>query len=303
MYAFSSDVMSVDQLVAQGIGLLKNGDAAQARLYLSEALHSTPQHDTAWLWLASAVTTNAERRYCLEKVLAVDAENIAARRALATIPARFASLPPIEFCAEPHTQPAPQMIFMAQAASEPRLTSITAPPLPAVDPLLSLLPSRFSASEQRVEAIEASLAPELTADVASGIASHQSDTEPQPRQNDLRFVLDGFSKHLNDEQICRLLCEQRGYTWPNAEAFVLRVQGDYGGAIARRQLPWFLLLGMITFIGGCFLVISRADYIYYHIIVHTVFNPRVFLGFGTGILMVFGSLFGMGQYIRAALRT
>lgn len=303
MHSLSSDVASVDQLVAQGIGLLKNGEPAQARMYLSEALHSTPQHDTAWLWLASAVTTHAERRYCLEQALAADTENVAARRALATIPARFASAPPIEFRAESHTQSVPQMSFMAQAASEPRLTSITAPPILAADPLLTLLPSRFSASEQRAEAAEASVVAALPADAAPGIKPQQPLIETQPRQNDLRFVLDGFSKHLNDEQICRLLCEQRGYTWQEAEAFVLRVQGEYGGAIARRQLPWFLILGVITFIGGCFLVISMADYMYYHIVAHAIFNPRVFLAFGTGILMVFGSLFGVGQCIKAALRT
>lgn len=53
-----------------------------AALFFEAALRADPSFETAWLWLAASVESEGERRYCLERAVAIAPENAAARSAL-----------------------------------------------------------------------------------------------------------------------------------------------------------------------------------------------------------------------------
>jgi hypothetical protein len=65
-----------------GIAAAKAGDRATARALLEGVLAQDDGNELAWIWLAGVVTTAAERRVCLERVLAINPQNEVARRAL-----------------------------------------------------------------------------------------------------------------------------------------------------------------------------------------------------------------------------
>jgi hypothetical protein len=79
--------MSVDELIADGLASLREGDHGKARELLGRAVRLNPQAERAWLALASACDEQAHRRYCLERCLALNPANEAARAALAEVPA------------------------------------------------------------------------------------------------------------------------------------------------------------------------------------------------------------------------
>ncbi|MFP4436093.1 MAG: hypothetical protein ACLFVO_02510 [Chloroflexaceae bacterium] len=85
--------VSVELLTEQGIAALKAGDKRRATELLNEAVQIDPHNERAWLWLSGAVTDNAERRHCLEWVLAINPENSAAQRGLAALPANTSASP------------------------------------------------------------------------------------------------------------------------------------------------------------------------------------------------------------------
>jgi hypothetical protein len=83
------------QLVAQGIAAYKVGDLTLARAALTEALQLEPDLEAGWLWLSGVVTDAAERRYCLERVVALNPAHTAAQRGLAKFPADLVARSPL----------------------------------------------------------------------------------------------------------------------------------------------------------------------------------------------------------------
>jgi Tfp pilus assembly protein PilF len=67
-------------LTDQGITALKAGDRDRARELLGQAIRLDPRSERAWLWLSGVVTTDEQRRQCLERVLALNPANEAASR-------------------------------------------------------------------------------------------------------------------------------------------------------------------------------------------------------------------------------
>ena len=65
-----------------GIAAFKNGDKAHARQYLKQALKENPQNISAWLWLSALVNDVEQKRYCFQKVLALDSGNAHALKGL-----------------------------------------------------------------------------------------------------------------------------------------------------------------------------------------------------------------------------
>lgn len=65
-----------------GIDAVRSGDLAQARRLLQQVITADPNNELAWMWLASAVTTPAERRACLERALKINPNNVRAQEAL-----------------------------------------------------------------------------------------------------------------------------------------------------------------------------------------------------------------------------
>lgn len=97
---------AIGDLLARGIGAVKAGDKDQARFFLEWALRSdanTEQKIQAWLWLSEVCDDPAQKRDCLENILAHDPYHPLARRGLAILNGR---LDPADII-DPNRPPAP----------------------------------------------------------------------------------------------------------------------------------------------------------------------------------------------------
>jgi Tol biopolymer transport system component len=68
-----------------GIDAAKRGDRTTARRLLEQVIARDDRNEMAWIWLASVVNTNAERRNALERVLQINPRNSRAREALSKL--------------------------------------------------------------------------------------------------------------------------------------------------------------------------------------------------------------------------
>ena len=87
--------MATDELIQQGISALKSGDRALACKLLLDSIRVQPNNEMAWLWLSGAVSSDQERRYCLEQVLSINPQSNPAIRGLAILPKDMPSKSPI----------------------------------------------------------------------------------------------------------------------------------------------------------------------------------------------------------------
>ncbi|MCD4685801.1 MAG: zinc ribbon domain-containing protein, partial [Anaerolineae bacterium] len=65
-----------------GIAAYKNGQRDEARRYFMQAVRDDPQAAQTWLWLCNVAQTREERRFCLERVQALDPDNALAQKGL-----------------------------------------------------------------------------------------------------------------------------------------------------------------------------------------------------------------------------
>ncbi len=89
----------VEQWLEAGITAVKNKDRVAARSLLMQVLEADEENEAAWLWLSSVMEDEAARRTCLENVLALNPDNVAARRTLLALDqpaAEAAAVPAIE---------------------------------------------------------------------------------------------------------------------------------------------------------------------------------------------------------------
>jgi hypothetical protein len=77
-----------EDLLNRGIAALKAGRKAEARGLLAQLVEQEPRHELGWLWLSGAVDTDADRRICLENVLAINPNNEIAKRGLPSLVAQ-----------------------------------------------------------------------------------------------------------------------------------------------------------------------------------------------------------------------
>jgi hypothetical protein len=82
----SSDLLNAPReflkLFSAGKEAARQGDKARAHLYFRRAIEVDPYHELVWLWLASVVMTDEDRRACFENVLELNPDNATARRQL-----------------------------------------------------------------------------------------------------------------------------------------------------------------------------------------------------------------------------
>lgn len=106
----------------KGIEAFKSGNKQTAQDFFKQALQENPGNETAWLWLAGTFDDNKTRILCLEKVLAINPDNPAAKKGLAQLTSAEV-MPPAQ------TSP--------PAAEVPQLPPpVEAPAAPAVEAML-----------------------------------------------------------------------------------------------------------------------------------------------------------------------
>ena len=82
----SSDLMNAPReflsLFKAGQEAARNGNNQQAHDLFRRAIEIDPYHEQVWLWLASVVDTDDDRRVCFENVLELNPSNVTAQRQL-----------------------------------------------------------------------------------------------------------------------------------------------------------------------------------------------------------------------------
>jgi ferric-dicitrate binding protein FerR (iron transport regulator) len=82
----SSDLLNAPKeflrLFKAGQEAARAGDNATAHELFRQAIEVDPYHEQIWLWLASVVETDEDRRVCFENVLELNPTNPTARRQL-----------------------------------------------------------------------------------------------------------------------------------------------------------------------------------------------------------------------------
>ncbi len=80
----SSDMLNAPRdflkLFKEGKEAAKRGDNAKAHDLFRQAIVIDPYHEQIWLWLASVVETDEDRRVCFENVLELNPTHPTARR-------------------------------------------------------------------------------------------------------------------------------------------------------------------------------------------------------------------------------
>lgn len=109
----------VEAVIEQGIAALRAGQAIHARQLLVQAVRSEPANERAWLWLAGAVATEAERKYCLHQVLKLNPDNPHAQQGIARLPLQLTPRAPLGVLGEARHDPA------APQAGTPEVTQPT----------------------------------------------------------------------------------------------------------------------------------------------------------------------------------
>jgi hypothetical protein len=64
------------------------------------------------------------------------------------------------------------------------------------------------------------------------------------------FVIRELGQHASRNEILYALCQMGGMSWPQAEAFVRDVEISHRRAIARRQGPIVVIIGIVTAVAG-----------------------------------------------------
>lgn len=71
-----------DERLKAGIDAARRGDRETAQKLLRQVVASKPDHEVAWMWLASVSESLQERRTCLERAIAINPKNTRAQEAL-----------------------------------------------------------------------------------------------------------------------------------------------------------------------------------------------------------------------------
>lgn len=85
-------------LLQQAIAVIKAGDKDNGRRLLRQVLQTDRRNETAWVWLSSIVSSDEERRFCLQQVLAINPDNEQAKRGLVAM--RPERSPPVDEAAQ-----------------------------------------------------------------------------------------------------------------------------------------------------------------------------------------------------------
>ncbi len=75
----------MSETLQRAITEVRSGDKEIGQRLLAEVIRNDPRNETAWLWMSSAIDSDERRRYCLQRVLALNPQNQTARQRLETL--------------------------------------------------------------------------------------------------------------------------------------------------------------------------------------------------------------------------
>jgi hypothetical protein len=145
--------------------------------------------------------------------------------------------------------------------------------------------------------------------VEAGDESHEGGPEsPQGRAEMsasdpalVEYVVREMGRQAPRQDVIYEVCRRTGMSWPEAEAFVQRVEANRGQEIQGRQRPLLMLVAVITLAGGGYLFFTNISYlipVFQDPVAAVLSAPdiwgRVVLVV-TGAAMVVGSLLGLWQ--------
>ncbi len=74
--------MRAEGRISRAVAAIRAGDRIRARRWLEDVVRAEPDSEPGWFWLAHAVESDEERRFCFSQVLRVNRRNALARREL-----------------------------------------------------------------------------------------------------------------------------------------------------------------------------------------------------------------------------
>ncbi len=83
-----SEEQNLQDLMRQGIEAAREGKKAEAKGFFQQVVDLDDKNEKAWMWLASVVETDEERRVCLSNALFINPNNERAQAAMAKLDAR-----------------------------------------------------------------------------------------------------------------------------------------------------------------------------------------------------------------------
>jgi hypothetical protein len=137
----------MDNYLQQGILAAKAGDKFRAFDLLTRASEVPATSEQAWLWLSSVVNDDSERLFCLNNVLRINSNNVAAQRGSAMLRQK-GIFPAVPIYPEPQRAAAVQGLTSKQVPSQkasqvkfPSSTRNQTPPVPVITVAPSQQPS------------------------------------------------------------------------------------------------------------------------------------------------------------------
>jgi hypothetical protein len=171
-------------ILEQARAALAAGHKAESQGLLAQVLQQEPNNEAAWLCMAEALDDLKRKRYCLQRVLAINPASVEGRRLLAELEhppkAALASAPDgpaVPVAPTPALEAAP----MASATPAPEAVPVSAPEAPAVSasPPAPATPAPEAAPVSAPEAPAVPVAP-TPAPEAAPEAPAQAEREPIP---------------------------------------------------------------------------------------------------------------------------
>ncbi len=83
-----SEEQNLQDLMRQGVEAAREGKKAEAKVFFQQVVDLDDKNEKAWMWLASVVETDEERRVCLSNALFINPNNERAQTAMAKLDAR-----------------------------------------------------------------------------------------------------------------------------------------------------------------------------------------------------------------------
>ncbi len=109
-----------------------------------------------------------------------------------------------------------------------------------------------------------------------------------------QLIVNDLGKHRSRNEIIRVVCEQGGVNWPEAERMVAQVEADNAHAIARKQSPLLVFLSIGSLLIGAALLAYGAEFF----MAFLQGDPlSMILSARSAYLRLVGSLTGLGMVI------